>query len=334
MDSVAPTFARSERNAFFFDGEPTIIPEINLNAVILVAPGYLHDEVQRTLDTMDKRRPQVMVEVAIVEVTDGADLDLGIEWSHQGKHGGVSTQFGLTNPTAGSALPIQGGVNPNLSGVVAGVLRSNGSMPVVLRALQEDKRLKVKSTPVLLVNDNEQATFSSLQEEPTTTTTQSTSTTKVSFNGFEKAGTDLTITPHISQGEYIRLEVDLKVESFTGPAIDVGVPPPKSSNALLTSVTVPDQQLVVIGGMVSEKMVTKTEKVPILGDIPLLGNLFKRQVKGSTQTKLYLFIRPHILRNDQFDDLKQISANKLDELKTLENKKPSTKTLDVSTENR
>ena len=314
--------ARSERNAFFFDGQPTIIPEVNLNAVILVAPNYLHEEVKKTLDTMDKRRPQVMVEVAIVEVTDGAELDFGIELSYNGSDGGGGTQFGITTPKAGPNLPASGGVNPNLAGGIAGVLRSNGSMPLVLRALQTDKRLKVKSTPVLLVNDNEKATFSSLQKEPTTTTTQSTSSTLIAFRAFEQAGTDLTITPHISQGEHIRLEIDLKVESFTGAPIQIGIPPPKSSNSLLTSVTVPDLQMVVIGGMVSEKISLKTEKVPLLGDIPLLGYLFKRQVNGSVQSKLYLFIKPHILRKDKFEDLRIISDDKINELNKLEKMNP------------
>ena len=313
---------RSERNAFFFDGQPTIIPEVNLNAVILVAPNYLHEEVKKTLDTMDKRRPQVMVEVAIVEVTDGSELDFGMELSYNGTQGGGGTNFGITNPKAGPNLPGEGGVNPNLTGGIAGVIRSNGSMPVVLRALQTDKRLKVKSTPVLLVNDNEKATFSSLQKEPTTTTTQSTSSTLIAFRGFEQAGTDLTITPHISQGEHIRLEIDLKVESFTGSPLQIGIPPPKSSNSLVTSVTVPDMQLVVIGGMVSEKVSLKTEKVPLLGDIPLLGYLFKRQVNGSIQSKLYLFIKPHILRKDKFEDLRVISDDKISELNKLEKMNP------------
>lgn len=308
--------SHSDRNAFFFDGEPTVIPEVNLNSIILVAPSYLHEEVKRTLETMDKRRPQVMIELAIVEVTDGSDLDFGVEWSYLGSDGGVSTPFGLRQAGTGTgALPLQGAATGTLEGVVAGVLRSNGSMPVMLNAVKQDKRMNIKSTPVLLVNDNEQAQFASLQEEPTTSTTQSNSSTAISFNGFVEAGTALTITPHISQGEYIRLEIDLKVESFTAAAISPGIPPPKSSSTLNTSVTVPDRQMVIVGGMVSEQMTDIDKKVPLLGDIPVLGNLFKRRGKGRTQSKLYLFISPKILRDDGFEDLKHITQQKTNELK-------------------
>ena len=315
QEASTPIKTQSDRNAFFFDGEPTVIPEINLNSIILVAPSYLHDEVKRTLETMDKRRPQVMIEVAIVEVSGGSDLDLGVEWSYLGKHGGAGTPFGLRGaPTGTTNLPLQGAAEAGLTGLVAGVLRSNGSMPVILNAVKQDKRMKIRSTPVLLVNDNEQAEFSSLQEEPTTSTTQSNSSTAISFNGFVEAGTALTITPHISQGQYIRLEVDLKVESFTAAAISPGIPPPKSSSSLTTSVTVPDRQMVIVGGMVSEQTSDIDQKVPLLGDIPGLGNLFKRRTKGKTQSKLYLFISPKILRDDGFEDLREITLQKTIEL--------------------
>jgi type II secretion system protein D len=320
---------QSDRNAFFFDGEPTVIPEINLNSIILVAPSYLHEEVKRTLETMDKRRPQVMIEVAIVEVSGGSDLDFGVEWSYLGTDGAVNTPFGIKNlNTAAGSLPTQNVSGTALEGVVAGVLRSNGTMPVILNAVQQDKRMKIRSTPVLLVNDNEEAQFASLQEEPTTSTTQSNSSTAISFNGFVEAGTALTITPHISQGEYIRLEVDLKVESFTASAISPGIPPPKSSSTLKTSVTVPDRQMVIVGGMVSEQTADLDKKVPILGDIPVLGNLFKRTEKGKTQSKLYLFISPKILRDESFEDLKSITLEKTNELE-VNSQKPMHEELEL-----
>ncbi|MBF0197584.1 MAG: hypothetical protein HQL32_07730, partial [Planctomycetes bacterium] len=309
----------NERNAFFFDGEPTVIPERNLNSVILVAPSYLHEEVKSTLGTMDKRRPQVMVEVAIIEVADGSDLDFGVELSRSGKHGGGYSNFGYSAPNASSRFPGDGAIKTDLQGLVAGFLRSDGSMPVILSALKKDNRLNIHSTPSLLVNDNEEAIFSSLQEEPTTSTSQGTATTNVSFAGFVQAGTSLTITPHISQGQYIRLEIDLKVESFTGEVVSAGIPPPKSSNSLVTSVTVPDQNLVIIGGMVSERLNDVENKVPVLGDIPGIRHFFKRQIKEKSRARLYLFIRPQILRDESFDDLKALSLKKQGEL----SKKPA-----------
>ena len=305
---------KTDRNSFFFNGEPTVIPETNLNSVILVAPSYLHDEVSNTIKTMDKRRPQVMVEVAILEVAEGSDLDVGVELSRITGRGAGLTNFGLSQPNSTARFPSDGEIKTNLTGLLTGFIRADGTMPVILSALKQDNKLNIRSTPSLLVNDNEQAIFSSLQEEPTTSTSQGTATTKISFAGFVQAGTSLTITPHISQGKYIRLEIDLKVESFTGESVSPGIPPPKSSNSLTTSVTVPDENLAIIGGMVSEKTSNLERKIPLLGDIPLLGTLFKRQSKGKSKSRLYLFIKPKILRDVSFEDLKKISREKQNEL--------------------
>jgi type II secretion system protein D len=315
--TAAPS--KSDRNAFFFDGQPTVIPEVNLNSIILVAPGYLHEEVERTVNTMDKRRPQVMVEVAIVEVKGEDGLDLGVEWSYLDKNIGVATPFGLREDRPSGEglgnLPLQGAAVP-MQGLVIGAL-NNGKMPMVLKAMQNQRNLSIRSTPVLLVNDNEEAVFSSLTEEPTISTTQSNSSTAISFNGFVDAGTSLTITPHISQGHYIRLEVNLKVETFTGEPISAGVPPAKSSNGLVTSVTVPDRQMVIIGGMVSEYLSDTEKKVPLLGDLPLLGSLFKTKSKGKTMSKLYLFMAPKILRDEGFEDLREITKQKSIQLQSI-----------------
>jgi type II secretory pathway component GspD/PulD (secretin) len=304
----------NDRNSFFFNGEPTVIPETNLNSIILVAPNYLHEEVNTTIKTMDKRRPQVMVEVAIIEVAEGSDLDFGVELSRiTGRNAGL-TNFGLTQPNSTTRFPSDGPVKTDLTGLISGFIRADGTMPIILNALKSDNKLNIRSTPSLLVNDNERAVFSSLQEEPTTSTSQGTATTKISFAGFVQAGTSLTITPHISQGKYIRLEIDLKVESFTGEVVTPGIPPPKSSNSLVTSVTVPDENLAIIGGMVSEKRQNIERKVPLLGDIPILGHAFKRQTKGKAKSRLYLFIKPKILRDASFADLKKISIQKQQEL--------------------
>ncbi len=315
----------SERNSFFFNGEPTVIPETNLNSVILVAPSYLHNEVSTTIKTMDKRRPQVMIEVAILEVAEGSDLDVGVELSRITGHSAGLTNFGLSQPNSTSRFPSDGEVKTDLAGLLTGFIRADGAMPVILHALKQDNKLNIRSTPSLLVNDNEQAIFSSLQEEPTTSTSQGTATTKISFAGFVQAGTSLIITPHISQGKYIRLEIDLKVESFTGEAVSPGIPPPKSSNSLSTSVTVPDENLAIIGGMVSEKTSNIEKKIPLLGEIPVLGHLFKKQSKGKAKSRLYLFIKPKILRDASFEDLKKISREKQNEL-SMKTTNPTKKT--------
>jgi type II secretion system protein D len=300
----------SERNAFFFDGQPTVIPEKNLNSIILVAPGYLHIEVKKTIATLDKRRPQVLIEVAIVE-SKGEDLSsLGVEFGYLGKSAGVSTPFGLRdlNQNLTGNFPLQAAGATSLEGLVFGVLRDDGSMPVILNAIGEKENIEIKSTPVLLVNDNEEANFNSLQQEPTVKTTTNSNSTNIAFENYADAGTGFTITPHISQGNFIRLELNVKVESFSGQPLAAGIPPAKTSSTLQTSVTVPDRHMAIIGGMEAETLTNRDKRVPLLGDIPLLGNLFKSQTKVKEKTKLYLFISPRILRDEEFEDLKEVSS--------------------------
>ena len=312
-DGVASSEAmvHSERNAFFFDGQPTVIPEKHLNAIILVAPAYLHEEVQDTIRTLDVRRPQVLIEVAIVE-SMGEDLtSFGVEYGYLGTDAGVSTPWGLRdqNQNLTGNFPLQGAGATSAQGLVLGLLRDDGSMPVILNAIGQRDNIRIKSTPVLLVNDNQVARFDSLQQEPTVKTTTNSNSTNIAFQNYADAGTAFTITPHISQGNYIRLEIDLKVESFNGQPLAAGIPPAKSSSSLMTSVTVPDRHMAIIGGMESETLTDNSKRVPLIGDLPIIGNLFKSQSKNKTKTKLYLFISPKILTDNNFEDLKEISKS-------------------------
>lgn len=308
-NTSAQTLALSERNAFFFDGQPTVIPEKHLNSIILVAPGYLHEEVKNTIGTLDVRRPQVLIEVAIIEAMGEDISNLGFEYSYLGTDAGVATPFGLRdqNQNLLGNFPVPGAGATATEGLLVGVLRQDGSMPVLLNALGKKENIRIKSTPVLLVNDNQEASFDSLQQEPTVKTTTNANSTNIAFENYADAGTAFTITPHISQGNYIRLHIDLKVESFNGQPIAAGIPPAKSSSSLVTSVTVPDRNMAIIGGMEAETFTDNDKRIPLLGDIPVVGNLFKNQTQIKAKSKLYLFISPKILSDEKFEDLKEIS---------------------------
>ncbi len=307
------------REEFYFEGESVVIPDKNLNSIILIAPDYIHKEVEKVLKTIDVRRPQVLFEVAILDVSSGGTLNLGTEFttidrqgvSHIRGHG--FTNFGISSrkgsPQGG--FPDQTGVPTNMPGLFLGVSKDKvGNIPFLIRLLQENNDVNIRSTPLLLVNDNQQAVFSSLEEQPTTTTSQGTATTKISFGGFVEAGTILTITPHVSEGNYIRVDIDLKVENFHGESPAPGIPPPRASNQLTTSITVPDRSTVVIGGLATTKKTKVTRGIPILKDIPILGLLFSSLSDEETTSRLYLFLRPQILNDVDFKDLRRISDEK------------------------
>jgi len=316
---AAPSSRLSSKKDFYFEGESGVIPDTNLNSIILIAPEYIHEEVKVVLDTLDVRRPQVLFEVAIFDISDDGLLDIGTEiGTFDGPDSeGFRTQgfsnLGLGNrstpPTGG--FPNTTNVPTDLAGLFIGVTKGQvGNIPLLVRMLQESTDVNILSTPLLLVNDNEEALFSSLQEQPTTSASQGTATTNISFSGFVEAGTVLRITPHVSEGNYIRVEIDLKVDNFFGQSENPGIPPPRSTNQLITSITVPDSRTVVIGGLTTTKRTQVASGIPILSQIPVLGYLFGRRSTEEKTSRLFLFIRPQILDDVEFRDLNQISTSK------------------------
>jgi len=307
------------KREFYFEGESVVIPDKNLNSIILIAPNYIHQEVSEVLKTIDVRRPQVLFEVAILEVSGDDSLEIGAEIGTINRQGADRarghgfTNFGLStrqsSPQGG--FPEMTTVPTDLPGLFVGITKGEvGNIPLLLRLLRQTTDVKIRSTPLLLVNDNQEAEFRSLLEQPTTTVSQGTATTNISFAGFVEAGTVLHITPHVSEGNYIRVDIQLNVDNFHGEPIAPGIPPPRSSNVLNTSITVPNKRTVVIGGLSTTKKTSIIKKVPILGSIPLLGYLFSSSVQQEVTSRLFLFIKPTILDDVDFEDLNRISIKK------------------------
>jgi general secretion pathway protein D len=128
-----------------------------------------------------------------------------------------------------------------------------------------------------------------------------------SFAGYASAGTTVAVTPHISEGDYLRLDYSLTLNSFTGTSASAGVPPPRQTNSIDSKVVVPDGHTVIVGGLKRQDLSDTASKIPFLGDIPGLGLLFSNVTKRTTESSLFVFIRPVILRDDQFKDLKYLS---------------------------
>ncbi|HAK96613.1 MAG TPA: hypothetical protein DCM87_16880 [Planctomycetes bacterium] len=314
------------RKEFYFEGESVVIPDLNLSSIILIAPEYIHEEVKNVLQTLDVRRPQVLFEVAILDIKSDGQINFGTEWTTIDAQGGPRIRgsgfanYGVADRdnTAGAGFPDLTTVPTDVAGVFVGITKGEiGNVPLLIHMLQQTTDVNIRSTPLLLVNDNQEASFSSLQEEPTTTTSQGTSTTKVSFGGFVEAGTVLRITPHVSEGNYIRVDIDLKADNFYGKSLEPGIPPPRASNQLVTSITVPDSRTVVIGGLTTTKRSTIIRGVPLLSQIPLLGYLFSSTTEEDITTRLFLFIKPQILDDVDFKDLNRISVGKSFEVQEL-----------------
>jgi len=253
----------------------------------------------------------VLIEALVVQVSGGSELDIGAElatWAG-GEHGaGAVTSFNFSkyDYTKGTRAISEG------EGLTNWIVNS-AEIPFLLRMLLVENGGKIISRPRLLANDNTEARFESIDESPyTSVSSVTTNTSTTSFSGYQKAGTELKITPHISEKEYLSLEIELNLSQFTGAGIagtetTPGVPPPRRSDNLKTAVTVPNQTTIVIGGLSGAHKTEMIRQVPVLGKIPLLGALFRRKVTKIDDTIEYIFIKAQIASDEDFSDLRGLS---------------------------
>jgi type II secretory pathway component GspD/PulD (secretin) len=279
--------------------------DTNTNSIIVVAPPAVQAIYKQLIDALDKRRPQVMIEVTMVTLDTSDNFSLGIELSAENTRPDLRwltfSSFGLSTLDLTTAVPtILPGAGFN------GVVLDPGTANVVIRALATNARAKVLSAPRILVNDNNAGTLTSVAESPFTSVNASSTVATTSFAGYASAGTTVAVTPHISEGDYLRLDYSLTLNSFTGTAAG-GVPPPRQTNSIDSKVVVPDGHTVIVGGLKRQDLSDTVNKLPFIGDIPGLGLLFSNVTKRTTESSLFVFIRPVILRDDQFKDLKYLS---------------------------
>jgi type II secretory pathway component GspD/PulD (secretin) len=164
----------------------------------------------------------------------------------------------------------------------------------------------------VLVNNNGRAKVESLESQPTTTITatgSATGQTQENFADYVDAGITMEISPSISASHYLRLDIYLKVSTFLGAA-GGAIPPPRVERTLETVVNVPDGDTMVIGGIIIDNRSDARSQVPWLGDLPVIGRLFRRDTSTLDRTALYFFVTPHILHDEDFADLAEISYRK------------------------
>ena len=283
-----------------------------------MAPPEVQVEIAALLEELDRRKPQVLIEALVIVVSSGSDKDVGVElasWGGESEHGGIgATNFDF------STYDYATGVRTITEGLgLTGAVINNAEIPILLRSLLVENDGRVISRPRILANDNSEANFTSVDEEPYTSINTITSTTATtSYGGSEEAGTKLTITPHISEGDYLSLDIALEISQFTGKATSSEVPPAKRSDTVTTAVTVPDKSTIVIGGLSGFHSSETVSKVPILGDIPLLGLLFRRTQTTRDDTTEYIFIKAQIIRDEDFGDLKDLSQESHEKARKLE----------------
>ncbi|MEQ8232549.1 MAG: type II secretion system secretin GspD [Gammaproteobacteria bacterium] len=271
------------------------------NTLILQAPAADLRRLKEVIARLDVRRAQVLVEGIIAELsTDRAD-ELGVQWQTQqdtnGWVGGAlfpGTEAGGISGVAGE----DGGINL-AQGLSFGYLRGAGDIRVLLRALSNDRYTNVLSTPTLMTLDNAEAEIVVGQNVPFVTgqfTNQAT-TPENPFQTINRqdVGVVLRVKPQINYGDTVTLELEQEVSSVDSSTSGADLITNKRS--IKTTVLVDDQDIVVLGGLIENSLRENEQKIPLLGDIPLLGQLFKNSRSDYTKTNLMVFLRPSIMRD-------------------------------------
>ena len=300
------------RPVSFSAGGATVQADPSTNTLIISAPPPLYRSLREIIDQLDQRRAQVLVESLIVEVSADDAAQFGIQWMAGGSDiaSGRSSFFGGAN-YGGSGVEIRGptGIDalaPGMSlGVVKGTVNILGNelinLSVLARAMESRGSANVLATPNLMTLDNEEASIMVGQTLPVVTG-QYTTTGDGASNPFqtvarEDVGLTLRIRPQISEGNTVKMRLYQEVSSIDDVATRVHNGLVTRKRALETDVLVDDGQIIVLGGLLEEHISESRDSVPVLGDIPVVGNLFRYDKHSRRKTNLMVFLRPHIVRN-------------------------------------
>ncbi len=302
------TIATTNDGVIQIDGlTVSLVADAATSRILAIGPPGVLDRVQELVRELDVRQPQVMLDVTMVSLTEGETLDLGVELERIEVSGdirirlaslfGLSTGDGDGNRDAGDGAGF------------TGVVLDPGDFAVVVRALETVNQGRSLSLPRVLVDNAATATLDAVREEPFVSTNASDTVATTSFGGSASAGTQITVTPRIAEGDHLLLEYAVSLSQFVGESASDSVPPPRQENSITSIATIPDGHAIVLGGLETMNEGEATSQVPLLGDIPWLGELFKNRSRSSGRTKFYVFIRPTITRGDGFEYLKYVSQD-------------------------
>ncbi|MEE8423214.1 MAG: type II secretion system secretin GspD [Thermodesulfobacteriota bacterium] len=289
-------------------GPISVTADKNINALIIKALPEDFEAVKSVIEKLDIRRRQVFVEAAIMEITLSRLQELGFEFrSVESFDGSNVTAAGGTN-FGGMSTAITGPAGlSTLSGLAVGVLKGTISfggtdflnIGALLRALQSETGVNILSTPQILTTDNQKAEIVVGENVPIITG-QNISTGGNIQTSIERQdiGVTLRITPHINAGDFIKLDIYAEISSLSESVFfdpnEVG--PLLNKRFAETSVVVKDKETIIIAGLIKDNKTTKIQKVPVLGDIPLLGLLFRYKKEQIDKTNLLIFITPTIIK--------------------------------------
>ena len=294
------------------DDQVEIVADPNTFSLIVYASKKNQEWIGKLIEQLDQRRSQVLIDVTLVQVskTDSFNYDLNIISSFPD----LTSTSGLTSAIMGG---VEGAAATNLVSTLTNSnrdrfidLQSNGGagtgfygdrhINLLLQAMQQKDYGRVLAKPKILVNDNEEGKISTTDVTYVRTETgtiiegvSNAVQTGIAYEPYD-AGIELTIVPHISRGDFLRLDINLHRDDFG--TITGEKPPDTSGSDIITSVTVPDGSTIILGGLIKLNQSKGGSKIPILGDLPILGGLFRSTSNSDIQRNLYVFVKAEIIR--------------------------------------
>ncbi len=299
------------------------------NSLIITASEPVYRNLRAIIDQLDMRRAQVYIESLIVEVSANTASELGVQWAGASGNANSNVRIGgatgfstggnnlISQVAAINATGKPAGLPGN--GLTLGIFNKDG-LGVLLRALQTDTDTNVLSVPNLITLDNEEARIIVGQNVPFLTGQYATNTAGTAgvspFQTVERKdiGVSLKVRPQISDGGTIKLDIYQEVSSVADKDNPSGIITNKRS--IESSVLVDDGQIIVLGGLIGDDVSDTNEKVPLLGDIPVLGNLFKYRKRTRNKTNLMVFLRPIVIRDN--NQSQNLSTNRYDYIRQLQ----------------
>ncbi|MGR6500495.1 type II secretion system secretin GspD [Shewanella sp. Koi 1] len=305
--------------------EINIMAHTDTNALVISAEPDQMRTIESVINQLDIRRAQVLVEAIIVEVAEGDNVGFGVQWASKA---GGGTQFNNLGPTIGE---IGAGIwqaqdvkasqtctgsgdnqtctdNPDTKGDVTLLAQALGKVNgmawgvamgdfgALIQAVSADTNSNVLATPSITTLDNQEASFIVGDEVPILTGSTASSNNSNPFQTVERkeVGVKLKVVPQINEGNAVKLAIEQEVSGVNG---NTGVDISFATRRLTTTVMADSGQIVVLGGLINEEVQESVQKVPFLGDIPVLGHLFKSSSSKKTKKNLMIFIKPTIIRD-------------------------------------
>lgn len=324
LGEISETLKSTEGSTEGGSGKPKqmlIRADESLNALVILADPETVSMLEDIVRQLDVPRAQVLVEAAIVEISGDIRDALGVQWAAKGSDGIGGVNFNNTGLSIGTflgALQDQKIPTPLPNGAIIGI--GNSDFGALITALSSNSKSNLLSTPTLLTLDNQKAEILVGQNVPFQTGSYTTSTDGASnpFTTIERQdiGVTLKVTPHINEGATLRLEIEQEISSLVPSPANVTVSDViTNKRSIKSTILANDGQVIVLGGLIQDDVTHTDSKVPILGDIPLLGRLFRSTEDTHVKRNLMVFLRPAVVRDA--NGLANLSSKKYSDIRVL-----------------